>query len=150
MCIRDRVAAALAQMGQPQGRAAALLAPVAHAMTDVTGFGRAAHLLEMLEASGAGARLEAAAIPLLPGALALAAADVASGLAPGNRAATVGRLLMAEGPLKALLHDPQTAGGLLAAVTEAEVTGLLAALRDMDLPAARIGVVAVSYTHLDV
>lgn len=139
LILGEAVAATLAQMGQPQAAAAAALAPLAHAMTDVTGFGLAAHLLEMLEASGLGARLEGAAIPVLPGALALAAGGEASSLAPGNRAATVGRLVMAEGPLKALLHDPQTAGGLLAAVPQAAAPGLLVLLRAMGLPAAQIG-----------
>lgn len=46
---------------------------------------------------------------------------------------------MAEGPLKALLHDPQTAGGLLAAVPQAAAPGLLVLLRAMGLPAAQIG-----------
>lgn len=150
LILGEAVAATLAQMGQPQGRAAALLAPIAHAMTDVTGFGLAAHLLEMLEASAMGAKLDAAEIPLLPGALALAAADVASGLAPGNRAVTVGRLVMEDGPLKALLHDPQTAGGLLAAVPEGEVAALLPALRAMGLPAARIGSVVAGPVRVTV
>lgn len=123
------VAAALAQMAAPSAAAAALLAPVAHAMTDVTGFGLAGHLLEMLEASGAGATLDGAEIPLLPGAAALAAAGTASSLAPQNRAAVLGRLIAAEGPLKALLIDPQTSGGLLAAVPAAAAADLVAALR---------------------
>jgi selenide,water dikinase len=150
LILGEAVAAALAQMGQPQAGAAAVLAPLAHAMTDVTGFGLAAHLLEMLEASGMAARLEAAAVPLLPGALELAAAGVASALAPGNRAVTVGRLVMAEGPLKALLHDPQTAGGLLAVVPPGEAAALVAALRAQGLPAAQIGTVEAGPVRLTV
>ncbi|NTT87725.1 selenide, water dikinase SelD [Tabrizicola fusiformis] len=150
LILGEAVAATLAQMGQPQAGAAAVLAPLAHAMTDVTGFGLAAHLLEMLEASGMAARLEAAAVPLLPGALELAAAGVASALAPGNRAVTIGRLVMAEGPLKALLHDPQTAGGLLAAVPPGEAAALLATLRAQGLPAAQIGTVEAGPVRLTV
>ncbi len=58
------------------------------ACTDVTGFGLAGHLGEMLRASGVGAALDPAALPALPGARELAAAGVASTLAPENRAAS--------------------------------------------------------------
>ena len=112
----EAVACALRQMSKANGPAAAILAPHAHAMTDVTGFGLAGHLLEILDASNAAATLDSAAIPTLAGALALAAAGQASSLAPANRATAMGRVVGAESPLKALLYDPQTAGGLLAAV----------------------------------
>jgi len=82
----------------------------------VTGFGLAGHLLEILDASDTAATLHSAAIPTLPGALALAAVGQTSSLAPANRAATIGRISGTDSPLKALLYDPQTAGGLLAAV----------------------------------
>lgn len=150
LILGEAVVVALASMAQPSATAAALLAPVAHAMTDVTGFGLAGHLLEMLDASGCAARLEAAAIPLLPAALALAEQGQASSLAPGNRAATVGRLVMAEGALKALLHDPQTGGGLLAAVPADQAAQLVAALQAAGHPAACIGTVAAGAPVLTV
>ena len=65
------VAACLAMMQRPQGGAAAILSG-AQAMTDVTGFGLAGHLANICRASGTGARLDLDAIPLLPGAKALA------------------------------------------------------------------------------
>ncbi len=146
----DVVVAAHRAMLVPQGAAARLLAPVAHAMTDVTGFGLAGHLGEMLAASGAGsssvgARLDLAALPLLPGALALATAGVRSSLDPQNRAfAPVTGLVAAAardpGRL-ALLFDPQTCGGLLAAVPGAAAARLVAALQALGLPAAVIGTV---------
>ena len=68
----DWVAAAYAQMSVGQGAASALLAPLAHAMTDVTGFGLAGHLMGICEASGVGALLDLDAVPLMDGAQALA------------------------------------------------------------------------------
>ena len=139
LILGEAVAAALASMGQPQGHASRLLAPHAHAMTDVTGFGLAGHLIEMLGVSGLSARLFADDIPLLPGAKALALAGIASSLAPSNRAGILGRLVMDEGPLKALLIDPQTCGGLLAAVPQDVAGQVLADLRAAGVPAVQIG-----------
>ncbi len=137
------VAGALAAMGRSQGTAARLLAPAAHALTDVTGFGLAGHLLEMLEASGSAARIDLAALPILPGAEALAAAGHASSLAPANRAAAAGRIALPPGSEHrarvALLFDPQTCGGLLAAVPGTAALGLVAALQAAGEAAALIG-----------
>ena len=144
----ESVAACLAAMNTPQGAASALLAPKAHAMTDVTGFGLAGHLLEMLAASGCAARLEAAAIPLLPGAAELAAGGHASTLAPANRAAVGARLTAPAGPLTDLMYDPQTCGGLLAALPEDAASATLARLRDAGYPAALIGHVVEGAPHL--
>jgi selenide,water dikinase len=134
------VAGAWAAMARSQGPAARLLAPHARAMTDVTGFGLAGHLAEMLGASGCGATLDGDAIPMLEGAAALAAEDHASSLAPDNRAALAGVMDLPDGPLGALLVDPQTSGGLLAAVPDAEADALVTALRAAGYDAAaRIG-----------
>ena len=78
------VQAALASMARTQGAAAKLLQN-AHAMTDVTGFGLAGHLGAICEASGAGASLKLSAIPLLPGAAAVAARGIRSTLWEENR-----------------------------------------------------------------
>jgi selenide,water dikinase len=124
----EAVAAALAAMQHPGGPAAAILADAARALTDVTGFGLAGHLLEMAAAAGCGARLSLAAIPLLPGAEALAAAGHGSSLLAGNLAAVAGRLEAPPGPRTDLLCDPQTAGGFLAAVPAERAERVLAAL----------------------
>jgi selenide,water dikinase len=87
--------------------------------TDVTGFGLLGHGLEMARASGVRLVLDAAAVPALPGALALAAAGVETGGAAHNRRFTAPALEVAPGvspPLVTLAHDPQTSGGMLAAV----------------------------------
>ena len=86
----------------------------------MTGFGLLGHGLEMARASGTRFVFDAAALPALPGALALAAAGVETGGAAHNRRfvaparSTVGAGVAAE--LVTLAHDPQTSGGLLAAV----------------------------------
>jgi selenide,water dikinase len=131
------VLAALDAMQRPQGDAAARLAPLAHAMTDVTGYGLAGHLLSMLRAAGMGAELTLDDLPLLDGALRLAGLGIRSTLFPQN--AEMARDIDGVDPgdpRTALLFDPQTAGGLLAAVPGPEAAGLCD-----DLGAARIGTI---------
>ncbi|PQO23047.1 selenide, water dikinase SelD [Rhodobacteraceae bacterium WD3A24] len=139
----EDVAACWAAMARPQDAAAARLAPVAHAMTDVTGFGLAGHVLEMLDASGCAGVLELGSVPFLPGAIDLAARGEHSTLAPENRAAALPRMTMPEGalddPRVALVFDPQTAGGLLAAVPGERAMAVLADLHDCGAEAAIIG-----------
>ncbi|WP_428927796.1 selenide, water dikinase SelD [Marinibacterium sp. SX1] len=129
------VVAALEWMQQPQGRAAAILAG-AHAMTDVTGFGLAGHLDGICTASGVAARLEAQALPLMDGALDLALQGVRSTIHAENRALVPE---LPAGGLADLLFDPQTGGGLLAAVAHEAAPELLARLAAEGHAAARIG-----------
>jgi selenide,water dikinase len=117
------VAAALAIMGQGQASEAAILAQAAHAMTDVTGFGLAGHVQSICAASGLGAELWRDDIPIYMGARTLSDAGVSSSLMPANRADA-----LVEGVQDELLYDPQTAGGLLAAVPEAQSAALIKAL----------------------
>lgn len=106
-------------------------------MTDVTGFGLAGHLLGLCEASGLQAELWLDRIPLLPGALALARAGQGSSLLPENRALLPD---LGAGDARAdLLFDPQTGGGLLAAVSSDAADALLAQLQALGHEAARIG-----------
>ncbi len=146
----EAVTTCLAAMQRPQGGAAAILAPHARAMTDVTGFGLAGHLLEMLEASGTAATLRLADVPLLPGAGALAAAGHASSLAPANRAATTGRMTAPDTPGAGLLHDPQTAGGMLAAVPADQAATIVRQLTEARDMAAVVGTVTAGPPHLTV
>ncbi|MDJ0993510.1 MAG: selenide, water dikinase SelD [Dinoroseobacter sp.] len=99
-----------------QSKVARDLAGVANAMTDVTGFGLAGHLSRLCTESGVGAELRLADIPIWPGALAASEAGIASSLYPENRAFV--QELPDDTALLRLLFDPQTAGGLLAAVPE--------------------------------
>ncbi len=131
------VAATLERMAQPQGAAAALLGG-AHAMTDVTGFGLAGHLLAICDASGAAAELDVTAVPIMDGAVELARLGIRSTLYPENRALAA-RVSAPERPETDLLFDPQTAGGLLAALPAEDVPGVLADLQAAGYLAATIG-----------
>jgi selenide,water dikinase len=141
-------AACITQMTRDQGTAAALLAPHAHAMTDVTGFGLAGHLLEMLDASVASATITLADIPLMSGAVELAAGGHGSSLQPANLAAVSWRMTTPHDPRAGLLTDPQTAGGLLAAVPPDQAQSLLAQLKAAGHDAAIIGRITSGTPHL--
>jgi selenide,water dikinase len=117
------VAAALTTMGHAQDREAAVLAPVAHAMTDVTGFGLAGHVQAICGMSELDAHLWQNTIPTYDGARALSETGISSTLMPANR---LDAPVM--GIEDALLHDPQTAGGLLAAVPEGQSLAIIKAL----------------------
>ena len=124
------IAEALASMRTPSDKAsAALVAAGAHACTDVTGFGLAGHLAEMIRAAGRGDEvsvdLHLDALPALAGAIDLFAQGLASSLQPENlraRHLIDGMDRLAGHAKLPLLFDPQTAGGLLAAVP-AEAAG---------------------------
>ena len=128
------VIACLNLMTQPQGQAAKILTQ-AHAMTDVTGFGLAGHLRGICDASGTGARLTLGAIPVMAGARTLSDAGVRSSLFDDNQTGAGG----IDGPACDLLFDPQTAGGLLAAVAKADAKTLLHDLQSAGYSAAIIG-----------
>jgi len=131
------VAALLDAMARHQGDAAAILGGDARAMTDVTGFGLAGHLMAICRASGCGAELRLPDIPYRTEALRLARAGVHSTIRDANRAAAP--VAGAAGPEGDLLHDPQTAGGFLAAVPAERAEALLTRLAEAGHPSTRIG-----------
>ncbi|NEO39795.1 MAG: selenide, water dikinase SelD [Moorea sp. SIOASIH] len=102
-----------------QTAAQVLLESGATACTDITGFGLFGHLFEMVKASQVGVELDLDAIPILPGAIETVQAGITSSLHPQNlrlaiyinNATQVGDLAKYQ-----LLFDPQTSGGLLAAI----------------------------------
>lgn len=105
--------------------------------TDVTGFGLAGHLLEMLDASGLGCRLASSAVPVLAGFSQAAAMGILSSLQPDNQ--RLGhRVESSIGPAPEWLFDPQTSGGLLAGVSPEKAGALIG-----DLIAAGADKVAV-------
>ena len=105
--------------------------------TDITGFGLVGHALAVARESRLTLEIEAAALPLLPAVLELAPSYQAGGLKANRRQfeESVAYEVRLDDALLALLYDPQTSGGLLLLVPEAE-----AAAASRDLPLAwRIG-----------
>lgn len=126
----EEKAAAIAGMRRLNRAAAEALSALgegaAHAVTDVTGFGLLGHSWEMAERSGALLRLDGAGLPLYRGALAAAEAGVRTGGDARNRAHLEGHVTSTAPPaVEALGYDPQTSGGLLAAVAPADAERLV-------------------------
>jgi selenide,water dikinase len=111
-------------MLQPNKAAAEVFSAAGvRACTDITGFGLAGHLVEMLDASHLSARLNAGAVPLHEGFDNVIAQGIVSTLQLDN--AKLGYRIEAQGPLPEWLFDPQTSGGLLAGVKPAAVESTL-------------------------
>jgi selenide,water dikinase len=142
----ETLAGAMASM-QRTNRAAAdalLAVPGAvHGCTDVTGFGLAGHACEMATASDVTIEITLATVPLLPGARALALGNRTGGMV-NNRAHFGAAVHEGEVPadLLALAFDPQTSGGLLAAVEPSLVDAVLASLGSRGVDAVAVGRVA--------
>ena len=102
------------------------------ALTDITGFGLLGHLMEMIRASGVAVELDLEAIPVLAGARETVQRGITSSLQPQNLQASAYINNVSEVSALArypLLFDPQTAGGLLAAIPAEKADSCLAALQ---------------------
>jgi selenide,water dikinase len=119
-------------LNRAAAEALSAMGDVVHAVTDVTGFGLAGHGWEMAERSGARVEFDTASLPLYDGALAAAEAGIRTGGDARNREHLAGRVdSKASDAFDALCFDPQTSGGLLAAVSPdarpiAEAAGFVA------------------------
>ena len=128
----DEKAAATGSMKGTNRIAADVLGCLARqpsAVTDVTGFGLAGHAWEIADRSTAALHFDGSALPLLPGARRAAASGVRTGGDPRNRQHLDGRVTVRDfngdhDELEALIFDPQTSGGLLAAVEPAALPEL--------------------------
>jgi selenide,water dikinase len=142
--------AAIGSMRALNGRAAEIL--VEHGVrgaTDVTGFGLLGHGLEMARASGTRFVFDAEALPALDGALDLARAGVETGGAAHNRRFVAPALDVAETiaeEVVTLAHDPQTSGGLLAAISPEAAPAVRDGLRAAGVSAWTIGRVEAAST----
>ncbi len=125
--------------------AAALGAFDVHAVTDVTGFGLLGHLLEMCRASGTSARVRATAPRILPGALRLADQGCVPGGTGRNASAVEPHVRWDDAvpeTRRLILLDPQTSGGLLAALPPEQAAAAVRALNDEGYAASVIGEIA--------
>jgi selenide,water dikinase len=143
-CVSDRArAAACASMSALNGAAARILSRFqVAACTDVTGFGLAGHAAEMAAGKVCGLRLYADAIPYLPDAREYASMGLVPEGAWRNRegrGTCIPNLAELSPILVDLLFDPQTSGGLLAAVPESLAASVLAAFAEEGLAAAIVG-----------
>jgi selenide, water dikinase len=137
------LAGACASMGRLNRAASeAMVAAGVHAATDVTGYGLAGHAHEMAAASAADLVFSAGALPLLPGALRLAERGLLSGGAARTEAHLRERLVVdaaVPAPLRRLIADSETSGGLLIAVAPERAEALEEQLRARAVPVHRVG-----------
>lgn len=112
-----------------------------HACTDITGFGLLGHASEMAAGSGCRLEIEAAAVPVLTGALGLVRANTPGG-GKTNRQHFGARIQIdpaVDPDVASLLFDPQTSGGLLIAVAPHAAPAVAEAIRITGGVAAVIG-----------
>jgi selenide,water dikinase len=136
--IRLNRAASAALRGLPAG--------AVHGCTDITGFGLVGHAVGLAAASRCTVEIDAASVPVLPGAL-----DLVEGNVPGGGRTNAqhfgsnARIAPGIDPrLAQILYDPQTSGGLLAAIAPEYAEQAADALRAAGISAALVGRVVPS------
>ena len=120
-----------------------------HACTDVTGFGLGGHGTEMAEGSNKTLVIHTEQLPVLPNVEEYASMGLIPGGAYRNRefAGKTGYTSTAVLWKEDLVFDPQTSGGLLAAVPEEEADSIVKELKKAGLPASVIGEVIDRTEH---
>jgi selenide,water dikinase len=112
-----------------------------HAVTDVTGFGLGGHGLEMAKASNVKLRLKMADLPLFDEAIAMYEKGMSTGVNSHNEkliGASVEYEKEFSASQKQIILDPQTSGGLLAALPADQAAELVKELAQIPTPAAVI------------
>lgn len=131
------IESAIDSMLQSNAAAAEIIQEVeVHAATDVTGFGLAGHLKEMLAGTNLAANLYEDALPILDGARALMAAGYASTLQAGNERSV--QILNHDSIDARMLSDPQTSGGLLFSLPAHQADEVVENLRQAGYKAAAV------------
>ena len=142
-CPPEVLARAVAGMIQLNvvGRDALRAAGGAHALTDVTGYGLAAHAGEMAEGAGVTVEIDVASLPVIEGALPLSMPRYFTRASRSNREFLEGRLRIeptVDPARLELAFDAQTSGGLLIAVAPDRVSSLVAQLQSRGAMAAAV------------
>ena len=148
-----RVTALMTELNKAAGEVFASPRQVVHALTDVTGYGLLGHLWEMMKGAGTRAVLNLVAIPVLADVPALAAEGVVPGGTKANLEWVAPHVRFPEefpDPIKLVLADAQTNGGLLAAVPSRGVSRVMKALERAGVDAAMIGEVKAGRPGIDV
>jgi selenide, water dikinase len=122
-----------------------------HAVTDVTGFGLLGHAREMAVGSGVSLRIDHTRVAYIPGAVEASQRKFFSGGMANNRefmegCVGIGSSVPAE--YEALLYDPQTSGGLLAALAPESVDTAMDAFERHGVPARVVGEVIAKRSPL--
>jgi len=137
----DAAIASMIRLNRAAAEALAAFGDAIHGCTDITGFGLIGHATEMARASGGTLVIDTSRVPILAGALELVERNTPGGGRTNKDhfsagVATTGTL---DPRLVQLLYDPQTSGGLLAAVRADVVTPALEALRRGGVDAHEVG-----------
>ena len=134
---------AAAQMRTLNKAAAEAIANVdgVHACTDITGFGFAGHTSEMAVASNVTMVIDPDELPVIPGALAMAAHNTSGGMNTNKEHFMPGIEFRAEiaDPLRDVLFDPQTSGGLLLSVRAGSAHDAFEKLKNAGVSAYFVG-----------
>lgn len=111
-----------------------------HACTDITGFGFLGHLHEMMDGKRS-CHIHGKQVPIFEEALAYADEFLLTAAGQRNRNHTEAFVRFEEVPfaMEEVLLDPQTSGGLLIALSQADAPQLLQQLKEIGLPAAIVG-----------
>jgi len=138
----ERAVRSMCTLNRDAAKAITGLAPgIVSACTDVTGFGLAGHSSEIAAASGTTLQIEAAALPVIEGALELAAENMPCG-GRANQRHFMNRVEVADGVPAALFLiclDPQTSGGLLVAVDPGSTAFVLGRLAESGVTGWAVG-----------
>ncbi len=140
--LTQQVVQVMAQLNQKAGQVFASGKFKVNALTDVTGFGLLGHLLEMMTASKTRARISFAQVPVLEGIRELAEQEIVPGGTKSNLDYVSSKVHFADElstPMRWVLADAQTNGGLLASIPSNASSAAMRALSRAGVKAAIIG-----------